>query len=111
VDQENATALEPNNHIFAATLNGRDTLAFELGCDRCGILRASQAPVEDLDAVDPPADEHRLELGTNRLDLGQLRHAAQPIGGRTRATVRLYSGAAGPSSTPPRMCKWRSITR
>jgi hypothetical protein len=37
VDQENATALEPNNQIFAAPIDGGDTLALQLGCHRGGL--------------------------------------------------------------------------
>src|SRR5215207_2126952 len=35
-----------------------------------------RARIEDLDTVEPPADEDGLEANSNRLDLGQLGHGA-----------------------------------
>src|SRR5205807_7800528 len=76
VNQENATALEPKNQILAATLDGDDLLAFELGCDLARLERADEPRVVDLDADESVADECRLELSADGLDLGQLRHRA-----------------------------------
>ena len=43
------------------------------------VLRARQARIEDLDAVEAPADEHGLEPAANGLDFGQLGHAASVV--------------------------------
>ena len=74
MDQENATALEPNNQILAAPLERRDALARELGRHLGRILRTRQPRVVDLDVLEAASDEHRLEPAANRLDLGQLGH-------------------------------------
>ena len=70
VNQENATAFEPNNQILPASVQRRDVLALELGRDGRGVERTRQAGVEDLDSLECPADEQRLELRSDRLDLG-----------------------------------------
>src|SRR5215208_8128194 len=74
VDQENATALEPNNQILAAPLERFDALADELGRDLGRVLWPRQPRVFDLDVLEAASDEHRLEPAANRLDLGQLGH-------------------------------------
>jgi hypothetical protein len=76
VDQEYPTSLETNNQILAPPLDGLDGLALQLGGHLAGLDGASDARVEDLDPFEPSSDEHRLEAGSNRLDLGELRHAA-----------------------------------
>jgi hypothetical protein len=76
VDQENATALEPNNQILAAPVQRDDALACELGRHLGRILGPRQPRVFDLDAPEPAADEHRLEAPAHCLDLGQLGHRA-----------------------------------
>jgi hypothetical protein len=70
VDQENATGFEPNNQIFAAAIDGNDPLSLELGGHSGGIEGAGEAPVEDLDALESPAQELRLEPRAHGLDLG-----------------------------------------
>ena len=75
VDQENTTALEPNNQILAATLDGGDVFSFELGRHLGGLVRAHEARVVDAHPLEAPADERGLELPANALDLRQLRHA------------------------------------
>src|SRR6266581_4903065 len=74
VNQESATRLEPNNQILASALHRADAFALELGGDRLGLERPDEARVVDLDAIQRPPDEARLELETDRLDLGQLGH-------------------------------------
>ena len=74
VNQENATTLEPNNQILAASLDGGDALALQLGRDLERLERPHQPRVEDLDALEAPPDERGLELATDRLDLGQFGH-------------------------------------
>src|SRR5579862_2609762 len=74
VDQENPTALEPNNQILAATLDRCHALAFELGRYLGRLVRTHEAQVVDDHALEAPADEHRLELPADALDLRQLRH-------------------------------------
>jgi hypothetical protein len=74
VNQENPTALEPNNQILAATVQRSDALAGELGRHLGRILGARQAWVGDVDVLEAAPDEHRLETAPDRLDLGQLGH-------------------------------------
>jgi hypothetical protein len=69
VNQENATALESNNQILAATLDRCDPFAFELGRDCHGVVRSCQSAVEDGDALELPPDEKRLQVRADRLDL------------------------------------------
>ena len=82
VDQEYATGLEPNNQIFSAPLDGLDDLALELGCYLAWLDGAGHAGIADLDPVEAPADEDGLEASANRLDLGQLGHAASVAASR-----------------------------
>ena len=82
VNQENATRLEPNNQILATAIDGDDSLAFQLGGHSGGVERTGEARIEDLDALQTPAYEHRLEPCSDRLDLGQLGHAASVAGSR-----------------------------
>ena len=70
VNQENTTSLEPNNQILAAPLQRRDGLARELGGRFHGVVRPRQACVVDLDVLERPADEMRLEADPDRLDFG-----------------------------------------
>jgi len=70
VNQQSASGLEPNDQILAATLERSHLLAFELGGDSDGLERTHEARIVDLDAVEPPPDEVRLELSSSRLDLG-----------------------------------------
>src|SRR2546422_6114415 len=79
VNQENTPALEPNNQILAATLERRDLLAGELGRHLGRILWARQARVGDVDVLEATADEYRRETASDRLDLGQLRHASSLV--------------------------------
>src|SRR3954452_8726374 len=76
VNQENPTALEPDNQILAAPLDGGDALTLELGRDLQRLERPDEPRVGDLHALEASTDEHRLELAADRLDLGQLRHPA-----------------------------------
>src|SRR5689334_13732987 len=80
VDQENATALESNNQILAATVDSRDVFPFELGRHLGGLVRAHEARVVDGHPLEAPADERGLELPANALDLRQLRHTASVVG-------------------------------
>src|SRR5436190_13174162 len=79
VDQENTTALEPNNQILAAALDRRDVFPFELGRHLGGLVRAHEARVVDAHPLEAPADERGLELPANTFDLRQLRHTASVI--------------------------------
>jgi hypothetical protein len=81
VDQESPTSLEPNNQILAAAIDGRDALALQLGCDLNAVEWARQPRVEDLDALEGTAHEHRLEPATDGLDFWKLRHRTRVIGG------------------------------
>jgi hypothetical protein len=59
MDEEVAPALEPDNHILPATVDGRDAFALEFVRHGLRWLRACQPLVENPDALEPPADEHR----------------------------------------------------
>jgi hypothetical protein len=76
VNQENETAFEPDNYILATSIDGCDSLAFELSGDLPGVEGTRQAFVEDLDRHECPAGEDRRQLGPDRLDLGQLGHVS-----------------------------------
>jgi hypothetical protein len=74
VNQESPSRLEPNNQILATAFQRRHSFALELGRDGAWLERPHEPRIADLDAVEPPADELRLELLPDRLDLWQLGH-------------------------------------
>jgi len=74
MDEEVPPALESDNQILAATANGADLLAFQLGGHQLGRLGSREPRVGDHHALEGAAGEARLESGTNRLDLGKLGH-------------------------------------
>ena len=90
VNQEHTIGFEPDNQILAASLDGRDGLSLQLRRDLAWLDGPRHARIEDLDTVEPPADEDGLEASANRLDLGQLGHgaslAAALADGSTRAS-------------------------
>jgi hypothetical protein len=69
VDQENAAALEANDEILATSLDRSDALPFELGRHRLGLVRTDETRVVNGDLIEATADERRLELPANALDL------------------------------------------
>src|SRR5215469_5790119 len=75
VDQENTTALEPDNQILAASLDRGDSLAFQFGCHLGRLVRAHEPRVVDLYTLEAPPHERGLELPADGLDLRQFRHA------------------------------------
>src|SRR5438046_9429286 len=79
VNQENQTALKPNNQILAAPVNRRDSLARQLRSHLCGIDGARKPGVEDLDIVEPATDQPRFEARPYRLDFGQLGHRVSSV--------------------------------
>jgi hypothetical protein len=81
VDEEVPPALELDNQILAATANGADLLAFELGGHQLGRLGSREPRVGYHHTLESAAGEARLESGTNRLDLRKL-------GQRNRLPVR-----------------------
>jgi hypothetical protein len=70
MDEEVPPALELDNQILAATAEPIDSLALELGCDHFGWLRPGEPGIDDLDVLERPADETRLEAAADRLHLG-----------------------------------------
>src|SRR6266536_1154761 len=82
VNQENATAFEPNNQILAAAIERGDPLSLELGGHSGGVEGPGEAWVRDLDALQAPSDEFGLELCPDSLDLRQLGHGSSlvPLG-------------------------------
>jgi hypothetical protein len=70
VNQESSPRLEPNDQILATALEHRHPFALELGSDGGRLERPHESRISDLDAVEAPPDEMRLELETDRLDLG-----------------------------------------
>src|SRR5829696_1577003 len=105
VDQERTTGFESDNQILAASLDGRDGLSLQLGRDLAWLDGPCHARIEDLDTVEPPADEDGLEANSNRLDLGQLRHGASVAaafqGGSRGIGGALRCASAGVSPSPP----------
>jgi hypothetical protein len=85
VNQEYTTRLEPKNQILAAPVDGLDNLALELGGDLPRLDRPGDARVEDLDSLESSTREYRLQASPDRLDLGELRHAAS-LAARPEAT-------------------------
>jgi hypothetical protein len=77
VDQENATRLEPDNQILAATLDGGDPLALQLGRHLGRVVGTHEARVVDLDALEAAAREDGFQAHADGLDLGQLGHEAR----------------------------------
>ena len=77
MNQENATAFEPDNQILAAAIECRDPLALELGGHSHGFVGPGEAWVEDLDAFEKAAYELGLEPCPDGLDLGKLGHSRQ----------------------------------
>src|SRR5436305_14879924 len=79
VDQENATALEPNNQILAAPLDGRDALTFQLGRHLGRLVWPHETRVVDAHPLEATPDECRLELPADAFDLRELRHATYGV--------------------------------
>lgn len=75
VNQERKPALQPEDEVLAAALDGLDTVAFELLRHLEQVVRSRQSRVEDLDTRERAAFESRRELRADRLDLGKLGHA------------------------------------
>src|SRR6266516_5752282 len=98
VNQENATALEPDNQIFATALECLDTLALELGRHLGGFVRARQPRIEDLDVLERAAHEHGLEPASNGFDLWQLGHAPS-----------LATACSGQDLEDERALRWRLV--
>src|SRR5437764_8045005 len=107
VNQENATALEPNNQILAASLDGDDALALQLGRDLERLERPHQPRVEDLDALKSPPDERGLELASDRLDLGQLGHGPS-VATAKRSRLGPAMPASGGRSAAPATARRRA---
>lgn len=76
MDEEVAATLEPENQILATAANVGDPLSLQGGRDRLRRFRACEADVEDGDALEATPREGGCQPGTNRLDLGKLRHEA-----------------------------------
>lgn len=86
VNQKRTTALEAENQILAAPLERAYSLAAKLVGDRVGRERLREPRVEDLDVLEAPTDEQRLEPVADGLDLGKLRHVSSVATRRTAAT-------------------------
>src|SRR5581483_6225227 len=74
VNQEYATALEPNNQILAAPVDRRDALPGERGGHGLRLERTREALVEDRHVAERASQKLRLEAAPDRLDLGKLGH-------------------------------------
>jgi hypothetical protein len=95
VNEENATALEPDNQILAATLDRRDQLTLELRRHLGGFVGADESSVRDLDALEAAAREDRRESAPDALDLGELRHAVRLVAPGRRAAQSRVSSTIG----------------
>jgi hypothetical protein len=69
VNQESPTAFEPNNQILATAIEGTDPFLHELGGHSGGVERAREARIENLDVLEAPPSEGRLEMRTDCFDL------------------------------------------
>jgi hypothetical protein len=69
VAQENAAALESNDEILTAPSERSDAFPLELGRHRVGLVRTDETRVVDGDSLEATADERRLELPADALDL------------------------------------------
>jgi hypothetical protein len=74
VNQQSTPRLEPNNQVLAPALERGYPLSLELGGDGVWLERAHKPWIGNLDAVEASADEVRLQLKPDRLDLGELGH-------------------------------------
>jgi hypothetical protein len=70
MDEEVPPALEFDNQILAATAEGADALALQLGRDDRGRLGSREPGVGYLDVLEPTAHEGRLETAADRFDFG-----------------------------------------
>ena len=70
VNQESLPRFEPNNQILATAFERHHSFAFELGGHGDGLEGAHEARIVDLDVLEPPTDEARLQFLSDRLDLG-----------------------------------------
>ena len=70
MNQENATAFKPDNQILAAAIERCDPLPLELSGHSGGVERASEARVEDLDALEASTDELRCQPRPDGLHFG-----------------------------------------
>jgi hypothetical protein len=75
VNEQSPPRFEPNNQILAAPFERRNSFAFELGGDGVWLEGPHESRIADLDAVEPPPDQVRLQLLPDRLYLWQLGHA------------------------------------
>jgi hypothetical protein len=94
VDQESPPGLEPDDQILAAAFERRHPFALQLGSDGDGLEGPDEPRIPDLDMVEPPPDEMRLELLPDRLYLGKLGHAYAIVS----STIGRVGGASSPSS-------------
>ena len=92
--EQRAAALEADDQVLAAPLDGGDALALELGRDLARVVRRGQPVVADLDLLEPSPLEDGRKPGANRLDLGQLRHAASVVTAAFTGTVPVRSTPA-----------------
>ena len=70
VNQQSRPEFEPNNQIFAPALERCHSLVFQFRGDRNGLEGPHKSRIVNLDAVELPADEVRLQLTADRFDLG-----------------------------------------
>jgi hypothetical protein len=70
VNQENTTALEPKNQIFAAAVDRCDPLSLELGGHSGGVEGPGEPGIVDVNTLETAPDELRLQPPPDRLDLG-----------------------------------------
>jgi hypothetical protein len=70
VNQKSSARFEPDDQVLAAAFERRHSFPLELGGDGVRLEGPHEPRIADLDAVEAPADEVRLELKTDRLDLG-----------------------------------------
>src|SRR5262245_2219237 len=75
MNEQDEIAVEPENQVLAATLHRGHVLTLELRNDGSRIERPRQAGVGNRDGLQRTPTQDGLELSSNRLHLGKLRHA------------------------------------
>jgi len=74
VDRQRGIVFELDQQVLAASRDRAHRCSFDRALDRSGVDRAGPPLVEHLESLDPPANQLRLELTSDRLYFGKFRH-------------------------------------
>ncbi len=98
VDEQPRISLECDDQVFPAPIERAHALARQRAHDRFRPLWTREPQVVDLDLLESATGEQRVELPSDRLDLGKLRHDYTPEDRRMSRTIGTGSGATVPMS-------------